>query len=86
MRTGMEKIEILLLVYGCCIFLTVFVLSYFAVYLEIYFTAFVIEFFLAVLLTSPYGHAETRRQMVIGAVMLAIFIGIVFQHILTILK
>jgi hypothetical protein len=83
----MEKIEILLLIYGCFIFCTVFVLSYFAVYqLDIYLTAFAIEFFLAVLVTSPYGHAETRRQMVIGAVLVVIFIGIVFEHILIILR
>jgi len=80
----MGKVENLILIYGALIFSTVFVSSYLAVYsLEFYLTAFGIEFFLAVLVTSPYNQAESRRQMVVGAVLMVIFVGVVIKYVLT---
>jgi len=83
MRTGMDKTGVLVVVYGCLVFATVFIFSYLAIYeLEYYLTAFALEFFLAILVTSPYNQAESRRQMVIGAMLIVIFIGIVVAHVL----
>jgi len=87
MRTRMDNIEVLILTYGCLIFSTVFILSYLTVnQLEYYLTAFAVEFFAAILVTSPYRQSETRRQMVIGIVFIVIFIAIVLRQVLLIVK
>jgi hypothetical protein len=83
----MDKVEKLLVIYGAAIFGTVFVFSLMRVdALYIYLTAFTIEFFTAILATSPYNSAQTRRQIAIGAVLSVIFAGAVLEHVLTILK
>jgi Ca2+/H+ antiporter len=79
--------ERLILIYAALVFSTVFVLSYLTTYgIEFYLTAFALEFFLAVVATSPYNRAEGRRQMLVGAILIVIFIAIVVKHALTILK
>jgi uncharacterized membrane protein len=87
MRTGLEKIELLLLIYGALIFYTVFILSYLSVSrFDLYMTAFAIEFFLCVIATAPYTSAETRRQMIVGIALLAVFAGVAAVQILAILR
>ena len=87
MRTSVDKVGGLILIYGVLIFSTVFVLSYLAVYtLEFYLTAFVLEFFLAILATSPHDQAESRRQLVVGLMFVVIFIGVIVRHVLLVLK
>jgi uncharacterized membrane protein (DUF485 family) len=87
MRTGMDKVEKLLVLYGAAIFCTVFVLSLLQVYdLYIYLTGFTIEFFVAILATAPYNSTQSRRQIVIGVVLSVIFAGAVLEHVLIILK
>jgi hypothetical protein len=87
MRTGLEKIELLLLIYATLVFYTVFLLSYLDVSrLDLYMTAFVVEFFVGVIVTAPYTSAETRRQMVVGVALLAVFAGVALEQILVILR
>jgi len=87
MRTGLERIELLLLIYGTLIFYTVFVLSYLNVLrFDLYMIAFTVELFLSILATAPYTSAEIRRQMIIGAALLAVFAGIAVEQILAILR
>lgn len=80
--------ETFLLIYAALIFSSVFLLNYFfsVSAIDIYLTAFAIEFFVAVLATSPYNHEETKRQMFIGAVLLVIFAGVVAERMLSLLK
>ena len=87
MRTMLDNVEVLILIYGTLVFLTVFFLSLLMVtQLEYYMTAFALEFFVAVLITSPYHQSETKRQIVIGTILIVIFIAIVLRHVLLLLQ
>lgn len=87
MRSGVERVEILLLVYASLIFSTVLILSYLTVSrIDIYLAAFAIEYFVAVLATAPYGPKEAKRQMLMGAVFMILFAVVVVERLLEILK
>jgi ABC-type thiamin/hydroxymethylpyrimidine transport system permease subunit len=53
--------------------------------IDVYVALFAIEFFVASELTSPFGLSESRRRIVMGILLLAIFTGIVLQRIVEIL-
>ena len=86
MTLGIQKIEVFLVSYACLIFSTVVVLSYLNVeQLDIYIAGFAIEYFIVILATAPHNPEESRRQRVIGIMLLVIFTGIVIERVLQLL-
>jgi uncharacterized membrane protein YczE len=86
LTSGIQKIEVFLVSYACLIVSTVVVMSYLNVgQVDIYIAGFAIEYFIVILATSPYNPEESRRQRVIGVMLLVIFTGIVIERVLQLL-
>ncbi len=86
MTSGIQKIEIFLISYASLIFSTVLVFSYLGVgQIDIYVAGFAIEYFIVILATAPHNPEESRRQRVIGIMLLVIFTGIVIERVLQLL-
>jgi hypothetical protein len=86
MTSGIQKVEILLTSYACLVFSTVVILSSLGVeQVDIYVAGFAIEYFIAILATAPHDPEESRRQRVIGVMLLVIFTGIVVERVLQLL-
>jgi hypothetical protein len=84
--SGIQKVEILLVAYACLIFSTVVILSSLNVeQIDIYIAGFAIEYFIVVLATAPHNPEESRRQRIIGIMLLVIFTGIVIERVLQLL-
>lgn len=83
MTSGIQKIDTFLVSYACLIVSTVVILSYLDVgQIDVYITGFAIEYFIIILATAPHHPEESRRQQIIGIVLLVIFIGIVIERVL----
>ena len=86
MTSGIQKIEVFLVAYACLIVSTVVVLSYLSVgQVDIYVAGFAIEYFIVILATAPHNPEESRKQWVIGIMLLVIFTGIVIERVLQLL-
>ena len=86
MTSGIQKIETFLVAYASLIVSTVVVLSYLNVdQVDIYVAGFAIEYFVVILATAPYNPEESRRQRLIGIMLLVIFTGIVIERVLQLL-
>jgi len=86
LTSGIRKIEVFLISYACLIVSTVVVLSYLNVgQIDIYVAGFAIEYFIVILATAPYTPEESRRQRLIGIVLLVIFTGVVIERVLQLL-
>ena len=84
--SGIQKVEVLLISYACLIFSTVVALSYLNVaQVDIYIAGFAIEYFIVILATAPHNPEESRRQRIIGIMLLIIFTGIVIERVLQLL-
>lgn len=87
MELGLERIEFFLITYACLVISTVIVMSYLSVTeIDVYLAALAIEYFIAILATSPHTPGETRRERVLGVMLMVLFAGIVFERILALLK
>ncbi len=83
----MNNVQAFLITYASFVASTVFVLSFLTPdRIDIYLAFFVVEFFVASDLTSPFGPADHRRKRILGLVMLVIFTAIVVQRILELLR
>ena len=82
----MRSLEAFILAYSALIFSTTFFLSLLGVgRIDVYIALFVIEFFVASVLTSPSSPLESRRKTIMGILLLAIFAVIILQKIMEIL-
>jgi hypothetical protein len=87
MSSSLERIEIFFLAYAFLISSTVIILSALMVtQIDVYLAAFAIEYFVAILATSPHNPGETRRERIIGVMLLVVFTGIVIERVLLLLK
>jgi hypothetical protein len=83
----MKNTDAFIMMYAVLLFSTVVTLSLLNVErIDVYLALFAIEFFVASELTSPFGPSESRRKIVMGILLLAIFTGIVLQRIVEILR
>jgi len=84
---SLERVEIFLIAYACLLVFTVIALSALMVSeIDIYVAAFVIEYFVVIFATSPHYPVETRRERIIGIMLLAVFSEILIQHVIQLLK
>jgi hypothetical protein len=87
MSASLERIEIFFLAYAFLISSTVSILSALIVtQIDVYLAAFAIEYFILILATSPHRPGETRRERIIGGLLLIVFTGIVIERVLLLLK
>ena len=86
MSASIERIEIFFLAYAFLIVSTLLALSALTVtQIDVYLAAFAIEYFVAVLATSPHNPGETRRERIIAVMLLIVFAGIVIGRVLELL-
>jgi len=86
MSASIERIEIFFLAYAFLIVSTLLALSALTVtQIDVYLAAFAIEYFIAVLATSPHNPGETRRERIIAVMLLIVFAGIVIGRVLELL-
>ena len=82
----MRSLDAFILTYSALTFSTIFFLSLLEVgRIDVYIALFVIEFFVASILTSPSSPIESRRKTIMGILLLAIFAVIILQKIMEIL-
>lgn len=87
MELGLERIEIFLITYACLVVSTVLVMSYLSVtQIDVYVAALAIEYFVAILATSPHTPGETRRERVLGVMLMVVFAAIVVERVIALLK
>jgi len=87
-RLSMRNVEAFIIAYASFIFSTVFGLSLLrneAIGIDVYAALFVVEFFIASELTSPFTQREHQRKAVITIVLLFVLAGVVVQRIIQIL-
>jgi hypothetical protein len=82
----MKNTDVFIIMYAALLFSTVVILSLLSVdRIDVYVALFAIEFFVASELNSPLGPLESRRNIVMGILLLVIFTGIVLERIVEIL-
>jgi len=87
MTFSMERIEILLLAYAGLVLFTVVTLSSLMVsQIGVYVAAFIVEYFVVVLATSPHYPVETKRERIIGVMLLVVFSELLIQLVIGLLK
>lgn len=87
MSATVERIEVFFVAYSILIVLTLLALSALVVtQIDIYLAAFAIEYFVVVLATSPHNPGETRRERIIGVMLLIVFTAIVIGRVLQLLS
>jgi len=87
MSLRFERIEIFLLTYAVMILCTVIALSSLTVsQIDVYVSAFVIEYFIAILATAPHQPAESRRERILGVVLFVVFLEILIRYVIELLK
>jgi hypothetical protein len=87
MSLSIERIEIFLLIYASLVVCTVTALSSLMIsQIDVYVAAFIIEYFIAILATAPHYPIETKRERIIGVMLLIVFSEILIQHVIALLR
>lgn len=82
----MKNTDTFLISYATLAFSTVTVLSFFSLdRIELYLALFIIEFFAASELTSPFDKTESRRKNTIGILLLVLFATVIAGRMLELL-
>jgi hypothetical protein len=87
MSASLERIELFLLAYASLIIFMIVVLSSLEVSeLDVYVAAIIIGYFIAILATAPHFPFESRRERIIGVMLLVVFAVILIQHVVLLLR
>ena len=83
----MKNVIVFLIAYATLIFATVFGLSLLGEdRIDVYAALFAVEFFIISEVTSPLTPTEHRKIKILGMMMMLLFIGIVVERIIDILR
>jgi len=82
-----KNVIVFLIVYATLIFATVFGLSLLGEErIDVYAALFAVEFFITSEITSPFTPTEHHKIKILGMIMMVLFIGIVVERIIDILR
>jgi len=87
MSLRLERIEVFLFAYACLILCAVVAFSTLSIStVDIYLAAFTIGYFVLVLATAPHYPVETKRERIIGAMLIIVFSEILIVHVVALLR